>query len=160
MKRLMTGLLAVVLLAGAGCSKKLSDPGSYFHTAPQYLNDGGDGSITVRASGMGKTRGDAVEQACKNAVRAVLFDGVSVPGNTLLSRPLVREINAEEKYQYFFNPFFLDGGAYRRFVSREDRRPESDGRQANSVQQRYTVTVRVLRSELRQYLIEHHIVKP
>lgn len=42
----------------------------------------------------------------------------------------------------------------------EDRRPKSDGVQANSVQQRYAVTVRVLRSELRQYLVEHHIVKP
>lgn len=58
-----------------------------------------------------KTREDAIEQACKNAVRDVLFKGVQTPENTILSRPLIREINAEEKYQYFFNPFFADGGA-------------------------------------------------
>lgn len=60
---------------------------------------------------MGKTREDAIEQACKNAVRDVLFKGVQTPENTeSSSRPLIREINAEEKYQYFFNPFFADGG--------------------------------------------------
>ena len=160
MKKQIIGLLAVALLAGAGCSKKLADTGSYFHSGSEYLNSEGDGSITVRAYGMGKTREDAIEQACKNAVRDVLFKGVQTPENTILSRPLIREINAEEKYQYFFNPFVADGGAYRRFVSMEDRRPKSDGVQANSVQQRYAVTVRVLRSELRQYLVEHHIVKP
>ena len=114
MKKQIIGLLAVALLAGAGCSKKLADTGSYFHSGSEYLNSEGDGSITVRAYGMGKTREDAIEQACKNAVRDVLFKGVQTPENTILSRPLIREINAEEKYQYFFNPFFADGGAYRR----------------------------------------------
>lgn len=160
MKKYLVGLSAMLLLAGVGCSKKLADTGSYFRSGTEYLNSEGDGSITVRAYGMGKTREDAIEQACKNAVHDVLFKGVLTPENTILSRPLIREINAQEKYQYFFNPFFADGGQYRRFVSLEDRRPKSDGRQANSVQQRYAVTVRVLRAELQQYLIEHHIVKP
>lgn len=160
MKKYLCYLSAVLLLASAGCSKKLADTGSYFHTRTEYLNSAGDGSVTVRAYGMGKTREDAVEQACRNAVSDVLFEGVQIPGNTILSRPLIREINAREKYQYFFNPFFADGGQYRRFVSLEDRRPKSDGVKTNSVQQRYAVTVRVLRAELQQYLIEHHIVKP
>ena len=62
MKKQIIGLLAVALLAGAGCSKKLADTGSYFHSGSEYLNSEGDGSITVRAYGMGKTREDAIEQ--------------------------------------------------------------------------------------------------
>lgn len=151
-------LCGLALLLLVGCAKKTTT--SYYASAPTYLNDEADGSITVRAYGQGRNRSDAIEQAAKNAVRQVLFKGINVPGNVLLSKPLVTAVNAEEKYQNFFNAFFADGGAYMQFTSTEDRRPGTNTKEKNAVQRKYATTVRVLRPQLRNYLIENGIIVP
>lgn len=156
-KQLLFALCAALCLAG--CAKEVSTS-SYYPSKTTYMNDEGDGSITVRAYGHGRNQKDARAQAAKNALRDVIFRGVTVPGNALLSKPLVTTPNAEEKYQELFNAFFTDGGDYRRFVSSADSKVHSDNKEVNSVQVKEAVTVRVLRPALRQYLIEKGVIIP
>lgn len=154
-------ICCLVALAVMSCaSSKKSSYYSTYQSPTTYMNDEGDGSLTVRAYGLGRNRSDAMEQAAKNAVRDVIFKGVSVPGNALLSKPLVTTVNAEEKFQDFFNPFFADGGTYKQFVSRKDHRPLSNKRERSSMQVKLAITLRVLRADLRNYLMENKIIEP
>lgn len=119
-----------------------------------------DGSITVRVTGSGRNRLDAKEQARKNAVYNVIFKGVKIAGkNSTLSRPLIYEVNAEEKYEQFVNEFFADGGKYLKFTSMNDRRALSNKKEKGGKQVEWSITLRVLRPQLRQYLIDQNIIK-
>lgn len=155
-QRLFFCMLAIGLLAG--CSSSKTTTSSYYASAPTYLNNESDGSITVRAYGQGRNRSDAIEQAAKNAVHEVIFKGINIPGNALLSKPLVTAVNAEEKFQRFFNAFFVDGGEYMRFVTTEDRRTGSDHKEKNRIQIKCAITVRILRPQLQNYLIDNGII--
>jgi hypothetical protein len=66
----------------------------------------GDGSQTLKSWGNGRNRKDACEQAKKNAVKEVLFKGIIHGRSGCEQRPLVPEVNAEMKYENFFNSFF------------------------------------------------------
>ena len=158
MTQYKTILICIISLIVMSCASNKTS--SYYPSATTYMNDEGDGSITLRAYGQGRNRSDAIEQARKNAVRDVIFKGVNVPGNALLSKPLVTTVNAEEKFQDFFNPFFADGGGYTRFVSREDRRIGSNKKEINTKQVKFAHTVRVLRADLKKYLIDNGVIKP
>ena len=149
-----------ILLFAIGCASSKVSTSSYYASTTTYMNDEGDGSITVRAYGHGRNRSDAIEQAAKNAVRDVIFKGVNVPNNPLLSKPLVTTVNAEEKFQDFFNEFFTDGGAYTQFVSSEDRRFGSNNKEKNSMQVKFAATIRVLRADLKKYLMNNGIIMP
>ena len=116
-----------------------------------------DGSQTLKAWGRGKNKKDAVEQAKKNAVRDVLFKGIRKGRSECELRPLLVEVNANEKYQKYFNAFFADGGHYVNFISNKDRSPK--GRHVAGSEVVYGVTVRVLRSELKKQLLKDEILK-
>ncbi len=119
-----------------------------------------DGSITVRVTGSGRNRSDAMDQARKNAVYNVIFKGVKTEDrNAVVSKPLVYEVNAEEKYQTFINSFFNDYGEYINFVSMADRRLTTSTKEKTGSQVVWTTTVRVLRPELQQYLIKMNVIK-
>lgn len=117
-----------------------------------------DGSQTLRSFGKGRNKADAVEQARKNAVWAVIFDGIrgGIAGCDM--RPLVAEANARDKYEDYFNIFFADGGEYKKYVSSEDEKRRSNDVTQNKYVKNYTVTVRVLRSELKARLRQDGIL--
>lgn len=119
-----------------------------------------DGSQTLRIFGKGRNRIDAVEQAKKDAVYEVLFKGVLKGNKGTNLRPIVTEVNARERYQEYFDIFFMDGGEYLKYVSMADRRFGSTKKvKDNDVQVGYLVTVRVLIPELRQRLRQDGILK-
>lgn len=120
----------------------------------------GDGSQTLRVWGIGRNKTDALEQAQKNAVKEVIFKGIRTGSKECEMRPLIYEVNAEEKYQYYFNIFFKDDGDYKQYVTMEDRRPLTNKKENTKTQVKYGVTVRVLRAELLQRLINDKIIKP
>ena len=93
-----------------------------------------DGSETLRAWGRGKNRTDAIEQAKKNAVRDVLFKGVVAGSRECSVRPLITEVNAQERYASYFNDFFRDGGEYLKYVSMEDKKTNSNTKASNKTQ--------------------------
>ena len=118
----------------------------------------GDGSQTIRAYGFGKDKDDAVEQAQKNAVYAVIFKGIT-KGSGCNMKPLLTEVNAREKYEDYFDKFFKDDGPFEDFVSMADERMFGREDTRNALGRRYAVVVRVLRSELRMKLKEDGILK-
>ena len=117
-----------------------------------------DGSQTLRVTGYGRNRSDAKEQAKKNAVYAVIFDGVrdGVKGCNL--RPLVTEVNARERYEDYFNIFFMDNGEYLKYVSLRDTKRMSADRKKDKVGYSYEMTIRVLRAELKARLKADNVI--
>lgn len=117
-----------------------------------------DGSQTLRVLGYGRNRADAKEQAMKNAVYAVIFNGVKDGVEGCNMRPLVTEVNARERYEDYFNIFFMDGGEYTKYVSLADTKKRSGGRSKDKVGYDYVLTIRVLRSQLKARLKEDNVI--
>lgn len=117
-----------------------------------------DGSQTLRVLGYGRKQSDAKEQAMKNAVYAVIFEGIrdGVQGCNLL--PLVTEVNARERYEDYFNSFFKDEGEYKKYVSLKDTKKRSADRSKDKMGYSYEMTIRVLRSELKARLKADKII--
>lgn len=151
-------LITVFILLGWGLS--FAQSGNYSVPATECMGVEGDGSQTLRVWGVGRNKTDALEQAKKNAVKEVIFKGIRNGSKECNMRPLIYEVNAEEKYQYYFNTFFKDDGEYLKYVSMEDRRPMTNKKENTKTQVKYGVTVRVLRPALQQRLIDDNIIKP
>jgi hypothetical protein len=122
-----------------------------------------DGSQTLKTWGSGKNRVDAVEQAKKNAVRDVLFKGILKGKSECNQKPVIFEVNAQEKYEDYFNKFFADDGAYKDFISMKDEslgpKITKDKKKAGS-EVTEGVIVRVLRAELKKKMIDDKILIP
>lgn len=153
-------LLALLGLLGlTGCSSSKTTVASFYTYETECLGVELDGSQTLRVWGSGKNKKDAVEQAKKNAVHDVLFKGVRQGKSECNMKPLMIEVNAEEKYADYFQRFLRDGGEYRKYTSSEDEKTSSKISQTNQVSTKYGVTVRVLRSELKERLKSDGIIK-
>ncbi len=118
-----------------------------------------DGTLTLRVWGEGRNRSDAKEQARKNAVYEVLFNGVLKGNDGYNMRPIVAEVNARERYRDYFDIFFMDGGEYLKYVSLADKRFGSTKKIKGTNQVRYCMTIRVLIPELRTRMKEDGILK-
>jgi hypothetical protein len=121
-----------------------------------------DGSQTLKTWGNGRNRLDAVEQAKKNAVRDVIFNGINEGRQDCERRPLVAEVNAQQKYEDYFNKFFSDKGEFRNFISLKDEKIlDKISRDKQKARESVThgLVVRVLRAELKQKLIADGILK-
>ena len=156
----MKKILCTLLLLFCGGLVTFGQSGDYSLPATECMGVEGDGSQTLRVWGIGRNKVDALEQAKKNAVKEVIFKGIRNGSKECNTKPLIYEVNAEEKYQYYFNVFFKDGGDYKQYVSMEDRRPMTSKKENTETQVKCCVTVRVLRAELQQRLIEDKISKP
>ena len=117
-----------------------------------------DGSQTLRVQGYGRNRSDAKEQAMKNAVWAVIFDGIKDGVEGCNMRPLVTEVNAKERYEDYFNLFFADEGAYKEYVSLRDTKKRSGGKSKDKVGYAYELTIRVLRPQLKARLKADNLI--
>jgi hypothetical protein len=153
--------IAILILSSCKISPSST---SYFTYQTECVNVELDGSQTLKAYGMGGNKIDAMEQAYKNAVRDVIFKGISSGSAECQARPLLLEVNAAQKYETYFNVFFRDRGAYARYVSfRDERLVQQINRRPitqNADQDIYSVVVRVLREDLKQQLIKDGILKP
>lgn len=119
-----------------------------------------DGSITVRVWGNGRNRSDAKELAKKNAVYDVIFKGITRGvGKGVYTRPILPVVNAREKFQDYFDIFFMDGGEYLKYVSMEDRRTGSNEKYTGKIQVKFCTTVRVLVPELKARLKADNVLK-
>jgi len=150
-----------VLFTLFSCSPQKKNAGNYSYKT-ECLGIEMDGSQTVKAWGNGRNRIDAVEQAKKNAVNDVLFNGIIEGKSTCESRPVVPEVNARQKNEEYFNKFFADGGDYTKYVSLKDERiGQKVSRDRKKARESVThgMVVRVLRSELKQEMVKDGILK-
>lgn len=132
---------------------------TYQKQAIECLGTEGDGSQTLRVTGTGRNKADAVEQAKKDAVMAVIFTGIRGGLQGCDARPLINELDARDKYAEYFDIFFMDKGEYSRYVSLEDRKLRSNDKSTNKFFKNYRLTIRVYRSELRQRLREDGVIR-
>lgn len=162
--KLITSLTgaALALLTLAGCKTPQVIDSTYAGStfAIECMGTDLDGSQTLRSWGTGKNKAQAMENAKKNAVRAVLFEGINAGTGDCNRKPLIFEVNAEEKYEQYFNRFFADGGAYKAFTSMTDEKRTSRLKSTNSSIESWGIVVRVDRAALRQRLIDDGIIKP
>lgn len=157
-KTVFTYLL--LMLASISFSQKKT--AGYYTYKTECLGVELDGSQTLKAWGNGRNRADAVEQAKKNAVRDVIFKGIIEGKQDCNQKPIVFEINAQEKYEDYFNAFFADGGEYKNFISLKDERifdKISRDRKKTSESVTNGIVLRVLRAELKKKLITDSIIK-
>ncbi|MDR2042224.1 MAG: hypothetical protein LBP98_07915 [Tannerella sp.] len=148
-------------LAGGGCTSRQDVSGNYSFKTECFESEL-DGTITVKAWGNGRNYFDACEQAGKNAVRDVIFNGITDGKSDCHQRPLVLEVNAKQKYEDYFNRFFAGGGAYRRYVSLRDERIDSKlWRSRKRARQSVThgIVLRIKRADLKRQLIADGIIK-
>lgn len=150
--------LALCSLSLTGCKSSATSVTPYHSVPIECMGVEHDGSQTLRVSGTGRNKADAVEQAKKNAVCEVIFKGIRYGKQECNMRPLVTEVNAEEKYENYFNIFFADGGEYLKYVSMADERNHSRDKAKAQAFVSYTITVRVLRAELKERLKADHVI--
>ena len=141
MKKLLFAALALLLSAGA------------YAQQTECIGKEMDGSLTLRVWGTGRNKTDALEQAKKQAVYDVLFNGVTKGNTDYNMRPVMTEVNARQRYQDYFDIFFMDRGEYLKYISMEDKRAGS----TRTTKRNYRdvtvgVTVRVLVPQLRARL--------
>ena len=135
----------------------LPDNYSYMPFETQCLGSTLDGNVRVKAWGNGATRGDAIENAKRNALRDIIFNGVKL-GTPDCQRPLTYEVNAHERYEQYFNRFFAVGGEYTQYATLDDETLTSRSKAKGNVQQNYGVVVTVKRAQLQQKLINDGII--
>lgn len=149
-------LLMLAVLASCGARKSEA----YYNYESKIIGTELDGSYTIRAYGRARNAIDSYEQAKKQAARDVIFKGVQSANSNIKSlKPLLMEVNAEEKYETYFNAFFADGGEYTKFVSMKEKRALSTNWNRTDAQSTAQATVCVFRDKLKQKLIEDGILK-
>ena len=82
-----------------------------------------------------------------------------VQGKGCDMRPLVTEVNAREKYEEYFDRFFKDGGDYSKYVTKEDEKKRSKDKVKTKTYVVRVITVRVLRTQLKNRLKGDGIIK-
>ena len=146
-----------------GCLSNQNKTAGYYNYKTECLGVEMDGSQTLKVWGSGRNHLDALEQAKKNGVRDVLFKGITDGKPECNMKPVVPEVNAQEKYEDYFNKFFADNGPYKNFISYEDAsriQPEIiKSKERAATQVTYRTTIRVHRSELKEQMIKDGILK-
>jgi hypothetical protein len=148
--------MSIIVLMSCRATSNIS--GNYTHEIECFGTEY-DGSITLKAWGKGKNRADALEQARKESVNAVLFTTIrngkpDCAGGPVLNAPNIRETQAD-----YFNNFFKDGGDYKKFTSNKDesfgKKEKTKGRDGDVM---YGFVIRVLKSELKKQMIADGIL--
>lgn len=110
-------VVALMTLSGCRSQKEVNPMVGAVTTAPVGMAYSSDGTLTLRAWGKGATKEAAVENAMKEALSELLFNGIkSGPGAEMFRYPLLTDVNARERFSSYFEPFFSDGGEYTKFV--------------------------------------------
>ncbi len=148
-------VMCVIVTALYSC--KSPSTVAFYTFETECVTDVMDGSVVLKAWGQGSSRSDAVEQAKRQAVRDIIFKGVQKGSCTY--KPLLFEVNAEEKYQDYFNRFFSRDGAYADFVKMDATKMGSGEKNVSKTRDSYALIVRVLRADLEKKLIDDNILR-
>ena len=112
---LAISLLAVLLCALAGCSKKVMPTTMAYRTYDtECLSKDASGAITLRVYGTGHDAKSARTDAARKAVEEVTFTNLT--GNRANALALLPQPTARTAHGEYFNKFFKDGGDYKKYV--------------------------------------------
>lgn len=150
-------ILALTAVCMAFGSCKSPSVGAFYTFETECMGNTMDGTVVLRAWGQGASRADAVEQAKKQAIHDIIFKGVQK--GQCKFKPLLFEVNAEEKYQSYFDSFFSKNGAYTEFSRMDATKMGSGVKEKSKTRDSYALVVRVLRADLEKKLIADNILK-
>lgn len=150
----------MVMMLCLGCKSHHDVSTADFHSyETECLGKSMDGTQTLRVWASGRNRGDATEQAKKKAVYDVTFTGISAGSGECNSFPVIDEPNARKKYEDYFDKFFVNGGAYEKYVSTKGQKTGAVQRYQGDGSQTFGIIVTVDRSALRQRFADDGILK-
>jgi hypothetical protein len=153
MKKLV-GLMLFVFIVMSSCSARKQITGNYSYET-SCLGSDFDGSQVLRSFGTGKYKIDAIENGKIRALRDVIFNGIRSGKEDCQLRPIIVEVQAQEKYEEYFNIFFKKGGDYTKFVSASEEpilKKIFKGKRTNDLDVAYEVIVKVDIVKLKEYL--------
>lgn len=83
----------------------------------EAVSEGKEGTYLIKVWSYSKKAEVSIEQAKKNAVHGVIFQGII--GNNRVSNqpPIASDPAAQTQYADYFNVFFKDNGPYMKYVS-------------------------------------------
>ena len=106
MKKILTLLLFICAFSGYSQAKKKANIATeQWRYELECAGTGTDGTYLVKVWSYSKKGNVAIEQAKKNAVNDVLFNGIYEGKQDCEKRPVVAEVNARQKYEAYFNKF-------------------------------------------------------
>lgn len=139
---------------------KNTNVAAFYNYEVQCMGAGMDGTQLVKVWGYGKKPNDAIEQAKKNAVQAVIFKGIATGERGCMQKPLVTAPGAEQQFQDYFNAFFQPGGKYLNYVNlSSDGSIDPKDRLKVGKQYKIGVIVSVSHAQLRKELEAAGIIK-
>ena len=109
-------LISIVSLADAQKKKADKDTRTWRYEI-EVVQTGTQGSYLVKVWSYSKNPNVAIEQAKKNAVHGIIFQGFAGKSTVAGQKPLTNNVNLEIEREDYFTAFFADGGKYMKFVS-------------------------------------------
>ena len=170
MKKIISSiLLAVILIAcpAIGMAKKKVDKQQFMRDWANYEVTtnavGQNGTKSLKVWGYGKKVDQAIEQAKKNAVHAMLFRGAPGTSNARETPAIFKNQGngqvAIENFDYFYD-FFEENGDYIGFVNvTSDGYPSGQDRREVKGGYKVAVNVQVLYDNLRQKMHDDGLLK-
>lgn len=157
-KNLTLIFLSFSLLLLFGCKTPATSVAGNYIYKTECLGNKMDGTIILKTWGNGKDKTEAIVQAQKNAIRDVLFTGILDGKSDCEHKPLLTEVNVQQKNESYFTAFFSKRGDYSDFINTENSKNKAEVKPArNGVTT--GVVVKVLKAELKQKMISDGIIK-
>ena len=156
-RKLLYIVLCTLVLSLASCGAKRSQ--AFYDQPSRVLSADFNGTYVVRTQVRSKDAVTAFYDAQRKVVKEIIFDGIQAANNGVSDlKPLCLDMNAQEKYEDYWNAFFSDGGPWKQFTNYSKRRVvttryERDGRQMIE-----TGTVTVDRAGIKKKLQEDGII--
>lgn len=161
MKRINIISVLVALLftiAGVSCNSAKKIDATYANNKFETQCLGTDGEYQIlRVWGKGINKAEALERAKKNALRDVIFKGITAGNGGCKTRPILPVANAEEKYEKYFNAFFANGGAWNKYVRLDEKRGSRKVSKSSEIEN-WQTTVEVNVAELENRLISDNVL--
>lgn len=146
---LLTMLAGMLVMSSCGVKRSQA----YYDQSTQVLSANYDGSYVLRVQVRARNAAVGFADAKRQAVRDVIFKGAKAASNGISDlKPLVFDMNAQEKHEDYFNAFFEDKGAWNNYCSLQDRRTNTSSFERTNTQMVQTVTVTVDRAGLKRRL--------
>ncbi|MCK9640512.1 MAG: hypothetical protein M0R39_11450 [Prolixibacteraceae bacterium] len=152
-------LLTLVILVGQTRKERKAMYDSQYNYELACLGVGNDGTKLLKVWGYGKKVDNAIYDAKRTSVAAVIFRGIPA-GNGAAPTPSLLPVDGYEQHMDFFDEFFKDGGMYLSFVNlTTDGTPGGSDNIKMSHGYKVAVSASINFNELRKYLQDKGIIK-
>ena len=152
-------VLALAIAVGQTRKERKAMYDSQYNYELACLGVGQDGTKLLKVWGYGKKVDNAIYDAKRTSVAAVIFRGVPA-GNGAAPTPSLLPVDGYEQHMDFFDEFFKDGGMYLSFVNlTTDGTPGGSDNIKMSHGYKVDVSASINFNELRKYLQDKGVVK-